>query len=117
MTDKPRILKMYIVVRDDVPTNITPTLVAHSAINAHREFNGKYPLYDEWLADHYFKVTVKVDKNVFEKIRSTMVCWQGHENKTCNGETTCLVCLPVWSDDTPKPLQFAKLWSEHPLKK
>ncbi len=115
--ERPRILKMYIVVRDDVPTNITPTLVAHTAINAHKHFNGSLDVYDEWLANHYFKVTVKVNPSVFEKIRSTLVSYQGYENKTCNGEITCLVCAPVWSDDVPKPLQYAKLWDEHPLKK
>lgn len=108
--EKPRILKMYIVVRDDVPVNITPTLVAHSAINAHIKFNGKSELYDEWLEKYYYKVTVKVDKNVFEKIRSTIPCHEGYENKTCNGEITCLVCEPVWSDNTPKPLIYASLW-------
>ena len=107
---KQRILKMYIVVRDDVPTNITPTLVAHTAINAHRSFNGNSHVYDEWLENYYFKVTVKVDKNVFNKIQSTIKCYQGYENKTCNGEITCLVCEPVWSDDVPKPLLFAPLW-------
>ncbi len=108
--------KMYIAILDEAPDYMVPTLVAHSVINAHRFFTSDwrdqvdYNTYEKWLENSYRKVVVKVSRKEFDKIRSTLLCWEGHENSICNAQPSCLVCLPVNADKIPNVLKFAKMW-------
>lgn len=102
-------LKMYIAVLDAVPDYMVPTLVAHSVINGHRLFEGSR-VYDEWLISSFKKVVVRVNNKEFDKISSTLECWKGHENTTLGGMPSCLVVMPVDSDNIPNVLKFAKMW-------
>ena len=122
-----RYLKLYIAVLDEVPDGMVPTLVAHSMLGAHLYFyntertvnkaTGKTveikingTLYDQWLVESFRKCVVKVNRKEFEKIKQIPKVYLGHENKTLQGEKSCAVPLPVWNDDIPKVLKFAKLW-------
>jgi peptidyl-tRNA hydrolase len=100
---------MYIVVLDEAPDYMVPTLVAHSAINAHRYFEGS-PEYDEWILNSYKKVVVRVSRKEFDKIAARHYCWKGHENTICGGEPSCLIVMPVHTCEVPPILSFAKLW-------
>lgn len=101
--------KMYIAVLDDAPDYMVPTLVAHSVINAHLKFHADVD-YREWLSDSYRKVTLRVSRKEYNKIKETLTHWEGHENTICEGKGSCLVVLPVESDAVPNVLKFAKLW-------
>lgn len=101
--------KMYIAVLDEAPDYMVPTLVAHSVINGHRLFEGN-EIYDDWLLNSFRKVVLRVNNKEFDKIRSTLQCWEGHENTICDGKASCLVVLPIESDSVPNVLKFAKLW-------
>lgn len=112
-------LKMYIAVLDEVPDYMVPTLVAHSVLGAHLEFeelgikNFKSKVtYNEWLENSFRKCVVRVNRKEFEKIITlpTQV-YLGHENKTLNAEKSCAVVFPVSSNAVPNVLKFAKLWS------
>ena len=107
--------KMYIAILDEAPDYMVPTLVAHSVINAHVLFNDHpdgdtWIDYKEWIQQSFRKVTLRVNKKEFDKIKASVVHWAGHENTICNGETSCLVCLPMDTDKVPNVLKFAKLW-------
>lgn len=104
--------KMYIAVLDEAPDYMVPTLVAHSVINAHLRFNDDYPhTYNQWLDHSFRKVTLRVNRREYDKIKDTLVHWEGHENTICEGKGSCLVVLPVESDAVPNVLKFAKLWA------
>lgn len=111
--------KMYIAVLDDAPDYMVPTLVAHSILNAHMKFysyaffvesQGEWEAYARWKEDSFKKVTLRVSRKEYDKIKDTLTCWEGHENTICNGEGSCLVVLPVETDAVPNVLKFAKLW-------
>ena len=108
-----RYLKLYIAVLDECPDFMVPTLVAHSMLGAHLEWVRQHlcdpTLYDEWLTDSFRKCVVRVNRKEFEKIKQ-LNCYLGHENTTLNGEKSCAVVYPVWSNDLPNVLKFAKLW-------
>lgn len=101
--------KMYIAVLDDAPDYMVPTLVAHSAINAHRFFEGAVE-YDDWLMNSFKKVVVRVGRKEFDKIAERHQCWKGHENTICEGKPSCLFVLPMYPHEVPPLLTFAKLW-------
>lgn len=111
---------MYIAVLDEAPDYMVPTLVAHSILNAHEHFHsylfwvkspGECEEYAIWKEKSFRKVTVRVNRKEYDKIRDTLTHWEGHENTICNGEGSCLVVLPVESDAVPNVLKFAKLWA------
>lgn len=102
--------KMYIAVLDEFPDYMTPTLVAHSVLSAHLKFYGESFRYDSWLSDSFRKVVVRVNKKEFDKIRDTLTCHIGWENKTLEGKPSCLVIEPVKDGEIPNVLKYAKLW-------
>ena len=118
-------LKLYIAVLDNVPDGMVPTLVAHSMLGAHLWLEPidvpitsdcstiveERGLYKEWLSKSFRKCVVRVNRKEFEKISKLPLTYLGHENTTLNGEKSCAVVYPVWSDNLPNVLKFAKLWS------
>lgn len=109
--------KMYIAVRDEAPEYMVPTLVAHASINAHIHFYSGRSIssddaftYGEWLHKSFRKVVVRVNNREYQKIKDTLVHFEGSENTICNGEGSCLVVLPVENNAVPNVLKYAKLW-------
>ena len=102
--------KMYIAVLDCVPDHMVPVLVAHSVLGAHECFSDVRP-YEEWYADSFRKVVVRVSQKEFEKISNTLNCYLGYENTVENGSATCAVVEPVDNDQIPNVLKFTKLWA------
>lgn len=101
--------KIYIAVLEEVPDHMVPVLVAHAILGAHLKFQD-IPIYKEWLANSFKKAVVKVNRKEFLKISQMEDCYLGFENSTLNGEMSCAIPLPVWNDDLPNVLKFAKLW-------
>lgn len=103
-------MKMYIAVLDDVPDHMVPTLVAHSVLGAHLQFQLN-DIYNQWLKESFKKVTVRVNQKEFDKISALPVKYLGHENTTLDGRKSCVIPMPYRSQDQlPNVLKFAKLW-------
>ena len=119
-TDNQPYLKLYIAVLDDVPDFMVPTLVAHSMLGAHLAwypplgmmFDGGKSMtdYDKWLHQSFRKCVIRVNRKEFEKISQLDKTYLGHENTTLNGEKSCAIPYPVWSNQIPNVLKLAKLW-------
>ena len=109
-------LKLYIAVLDEVADGMVPTLVAHSMLGAHLEFEEsdlKLPnnrFYLEWIQNSFRKCVVRVNRKEFEKIKQFDKIYLGHENTTLGGEKSCAIPYPVMSNNIPNVLKFAKLW-------
>lgn len=102
-------LKLYIATLDEAPDYMYGTLVAHSVLGAHLAFQND-PLYQEWLKDSFRKVTIRVSREEFEKIRKLdQPVYEGHENIILNGEKSCLVTL-ARHGEVPVELRTCKLW-------
>lgn len=112
--------KLYIAVLDEVPDYMVPTLVAHSVLGADISWTTdiEYQIidpsflakYNDWKHNSFRKVVLKVSRKEFDIIKKRTHCYLGHENKTINGEKSCIVVYPVMSNDVPKILKYAKLW-------
>lgn len=101
--------KLYIIIRNDFPDYMTPTLVAHSILNANDHFAHRLE-YSTWKRQSFKKVVVRVNTKIFNKIKDKYECFSGHENNACGGEVTCLIPLPVLNSNIPKEFKFAELW-------
>lgn len=103
-------MKMYIAVLDEFPDFMTPTLVAHSVLNAHLKFQ-EDEMYNKWLTESFRKVVIKVSQKEFEKISALPKVHIGYELHTLGGKDTCVVVCPYSLDEKlPNVLKFAKLW-------
>lgn len=103
--------KMYIAILDEAPDYMVPTLVAHSVVNAHINMNW-FPEYRDWLENSFRKVTIRVSRAEYQKIKDNCdEWWEGSENTICEGKGCCLVILPMESEDRPHVLRAAKLWA------
>jgi hypothetical protein len=112
-------LKLYIAVLDEVPDYMVPTLVAHSVLNAHMKFaetfyddiynDRGHPVYMDWLINSFKKVTLRVNRKEFDKIAALDDVHLGHENKTLDGQPSCIVVCP--RIEIPNVLKFAKMWA------
>ena len=100
-------MKMYIAVLDEFPDYMTPTLVAHSVLGAHLEFEHCLD-YELWLRNSFKKCVMRVNQREFDKISKMPDVYLGHENKTLGGKKSCAVVMP--REVTPNVLKFAKLW-------
>jgi len=107
-------MKLYIAVLDAFPDYMTPTLVAHSMLGAHLKFQD-IESYKLWLKDSFKKCVIRVNEKEFQKISQLPNVYIGHENKTLDGKSSCIVVLPSTDDEIPNVLKFAKLWKpRHP---
>ena len=101
---------MYIAVLDEFPDFMTPTLVAHSVLAAHKKFEGS-SVYNAWFEDDFRKVVVRVNQKEFDKISNLPKIHLGHENTTLEGRKSCAVVYPYSEEDVvPNVLKFATLW-------
>lgn len=99
--------KMYIAVLDEFPDYMTPTLVAHSMLGAHLQFEHMVD-YKKWLEESFKKCVIRVNQKEFDKIASLQHVYLGHENKTLDGRKSCAIVMP--RENLPNVLKYAKLW-------
>ena len=103
-------MKLYIAVAEDFPDHMVPVLVAHTVLNADNQFKNKTS-YRLWKTHHFKKVVVKVSRPAFEKILALDYVAVGGESSVMNGEVSCAIVLPYYSDsDVPNVLRQARLW-------
>ena len=62
-------LKMYILVRDDVPLGFAMVAVAHASLAAYLKFKDE-PDMQQWLSGPFFKAVCKVSPKEFERAKS-----------------------------------------------
>jgi len=105
---------MYISVLDEFPDYMTPTLVAHTVLGAHRQFanlnNPVHSNYMNWFDYSFKKCVVRVNQKEFDKISALPNVYLGHENTTLEGRKSCAVVCPIPNEALPNVLKFAKLW-------
>lgn len=117
-------MRMYIVVLDEFPDYMVPTLVAHAVLGAHLHFVADKEIYDlanleqpehvkrygQWLSHSFKKCVVRVNQKEFDKISALENVYLGHENNTLEGRKSCAVVCPMPNEELPNVLKFAKLW-------
>jgi hypothetical protein len=112
MSEDLKDLKMYLVVHENFPRYMTPTLTAHSTLGAHLAFSGK-PDYENWLKNSFRKVVVLATSEQFDEIMNSQDLpfntYVGHENTCMNGDPSCIVTLAE-RGNSPEILRSLPLW-------
>jgi peptidyl-tRNA hydrolase len=104
-------MKMYILVRDDVPFGFAMVAAAHASLAGYLRFQNE-PEVREWLAGPFFKVVCKVNAKEFENAKQVADHMVLTESALANREVA-IVFKP--RADWPKMFRFLRLYRDAPI--
>jgi peptidyl-tRNA hydrolase len=103
-------MKMYILVRDDIPLGFAMVAVAHASLAGYLKFRDT-PEVAEWLDGPFFKAVCKVNAKEFEKAKEVPDHLVLTESALGDKEVA-IVFKP--RDEWPKLFRFLKLYRDAP---
>lgn len=104
-------MKMYILVRDDVPLGFAMVAVAHASLAGYLKFQDRAEV-KEWLAGPFFKAVCKVNAKEFENAKQVPDHVLLTESALGNREVALVFCP---REEWPKMFKFLKLYREAPV--
>ncbi len=106
-----RSMKMYILVRDDIPLGFAMVAVAHASLAGYLKFQNE-PETQKWLSGPFFKAVCKANAKEFENAKQVTDHLILTESALENREVA-IVFKP--RDEWPKMFKFLRLYKEVPL--
>jgi len=99
-------MKMYILVKEEVPLGYAMLAVAHASLGAYLEYRDTEEVI-EWLSGPFYKVVCKVNEKEFEKAKSFQDRVVITES-SLDGDEVAIAFKP--RSEWPKPFRFYKLY-------
>ena len=103
-------MKMYILVRDDIPLGFAMVAVAHASLAGYIKFQDT-PEVKEWLSGPFFKAVCKVNAKEFENAK--LVSDHVILTESALGNQEVAIAFKP-RDEWPKMFRFLKLYREAP---
>lgn len=103
-------MKMYILVRDDIPLGFAMVAVAHASLAGYLKFQDT-PEVKQWLSGPFFKAVCKVNAKEFENAKAVADHFVLTESALGNQEVA-IVFKP--REEWPKMFRFLKLYRDAP---
>jgi peptidyl-tRNA hydrolase len=103
-------MKMYILIKDDVPLGFAMVAVAHASLAGYLKYQDT-PEVKEWLSGPFFKAVCKVNAKEFENAKEVPDHVVLTESALENREVA-IVLKP--RNEWPKMFKFLKLYKELP---
>lgn len=100
------LMKMYILIKDDVPPGFAVLAAAHASLAAYLEFEGTTEV-AEWLAGPFYKTICRVTEAEFEKAKECTDHVILTESALENGEVA-IAFKP--REEWPKSFKFFRLY-------
>ncbi|MBB3283240.1 peptidyl-tRNA hydrolase [Mitsuaria sp. BK037] len=103
-------MKMYILVRNDVPLGFAMVAVAHASLAAYLKFRDE-PDMQQWLSGPFFKAVCKVSPEEFERARLV----EGHvviTESALGNQEVAIAFAP--RQEWPKMFRFMPLYRSAP---
>lgn len=104
-------MKMYILIKDDVPLGFAMVAVAHASLAGYLKFQDS-PEVKEWLSGPFFKAVCKVNAKEFENAKEVPDHLVLTESALGNREVA-IVLKP--REEWPKMFKFLRLYKDAPL--
>lgn len=101
-------MKMYIAIKDWVPTGHAVNIAAHAGLIGWLEFQ-HLPDTQAWLANSFKKVTCMVSDEEFAQLKKVRDCKVITESRLDNDEVG-IVFAPRNKEDWPDIMKTLKLW-------
>lgn len=103
------IMKMYILLREDLPDKLAPTVAAHASLAMYLKFKD-HPNVAKWLAGPFRKVVCRVTAQEFLKAKEFQDFVTLTESAVGDQEVALGFC-PREDGQWEKPFKFYKLWA------
>ncbi len=100
-------MKMYILLKDDVPDKLAPVIAAHASLACYKKFE-KDARMIRWINGVFKKVVCSVSETEFNQLKNE----PDHlilTESSLNNKEACLVFCP--REEYPKKFKFFKMWS------
>jgi peptidyl-tRNA hydrolase len=99
-------MKMYILIKRDVPDKFVPVIAAHASLACYKKFEND-PLMTEWIKGIFTKVVCVVNEKEFDNAKSEEKNVVLTESMLDNKEVALAFCpREVYS----KQFKFFKIW-------
>ena len=100
-------MKMYILIRESVPTGYAILAAAHASLAAYLKFKNN-PEVQNWISGSFFKVICKVNEKEFENSKQ----FEDHIVLTESGLNSAEVAIAFKPrQEWPKPFKFFRLYN------
>ena len=100
-------MKMYILVKEDIPNNLVPVITAHASLACFLKYDQDEDM-QRWINSVFKKAVCKVTKVEFEKARQVEKNVLLTES-ALNDQEVCIAFSP--RDEYPKYFKYFRLWS------
>ena len=99
-------MKMYILIKESVPTGFALVAAAHASLAAYLKFKDT-PEVEQWLSGPFYKTICKVTDQEFEQAKTFPDCIVITES-ALNGQEVALAFKP--REEWPKAFKFYRLY-------
>ncbi|MEH6459934.1 peptidyl-tRNA hydrolase [Chitinimonas sp. JJ19] len=103
-------MKMYILVRDDIPLGFAMVAVAHASLAGYLAYKDT-PEVAQWLDGPFFKAVCKVNAKEFENAKAVADHVVLTES-ALDGREVAIVFKPREAEAWPKMFRFLKLYRD-----
>jgi hypothetical protein len=100
-------MKMYIVVKDNIPDKLVPVITAHASLACYKKFEDKGDMI-KWINGIFKKVVCITSEIEFEKLKTEADCIVLTESSLDNKEVSIAFCP---REEYPKKFKFLKMWT------
>ena len=100
-------MKMYIIIKDNVPDKMVPVIAAHASLACYKKFEEDERMIS-WIKGIFKKVVCSVNEKEFTKLKEETDYVLLTESALNNSEV-CLSFCP--REDYPKKFKFLKMWT------
>jgi len=100
-------MKMYILIKRDVPDRFVPVIAAHASLACYKKFEDD-PQMKLWIEGIFKKVVCAVNDKEFENAKSEERCLVLTESALDNKEVAVVFCP---REEYSKQFKFFKMWS------
>ncbi|MBN2891402.1 MAG: hypothetical protein JXL97_06020 [Bacteroidales bacterium] len=100
-------MKMYIIVKDNIPDKIVPVITAHASLACYKRFETNENMI-KWINGIFKKVVCLANEIEFEKLKNEADFVLLTESSLDNREV-CLAFCP--REEYSKKIKFLKMWT------
>lgn len=100
-------MKMYIIVKDNIPDKLVPVITAHASLACYKKFEDNEDMI-KWINGIFKKVVCITSEIEFEKLKEEADFVVLTESSLDNKEVSIAFCP---REEYPKKFKFLKMWT------
>lgn len=100
-------MKMYIIVKNNVPDKLVPVITAHASLACYKKYEDNEDM-TKWINGIFKKVVCVVNDSEFDGLKNETDCIVLTESSLDNREVSLAFCP---REEYPKKFKFLKMWT------